>query len=110
MRATDVTLALSKPKDISARTMLKGIISKCEIDGGPIAIVHVKLEGGEELSAHSRARRGINWALMRAKPYGACSNPCPLTNAGSPQAEFNPSSRWVFFGRLRDASLWLSRK
>ena len=31
--------------------MLKGVISKCEIDGSPIAIIHVKLEGGEELSA-----------------------------------------------------------
>ena len=51
VRATDVTLALGKPKDISARTMLKGTIFKCEIDTGPIAIVHVKLEGGEELSA-----------------------------------------------------------
>jgi molybdate transport system ATP-binding protein len=51
VRATDVTLALSRPKDISARTMLKGAIAKCEVDGSPIAIIHVKLEGGEELSA-----------------------------------------------------------
>lgn len=51
VRATDVTLALSRPKDISARTMLKGTIAKCEADGSPIAIIHVKLEGGEELSA-----------------------------------------------------------
>jgi molybdate transport system ATP-binding protein len=51
VKATDVTLALNKPKDISARTMLKGIIARCDVDGGPTAIVHVKLEGGEELSA-----------------------------------------------------------
>jgi molybdate transport system ATP-binding protein len=51
VKATDVTLALNKPKDISARTMLRGVISKCEIDGSPIAIIHVRLEGGEELSA-----------------------------------------------------------
>lgn len=51
VKATDVTLALNKPKDISARTMLKGTIARCDVDGGPIAIVHVKLEGGEELAA-----------------------------------------------------------
>ena len=51
VKATDVTLALNKPKDISARTMLKGIIARCDVDSGPTAIIHVKLEGGEELSA-----------------------------------------------------------
>ena len=51
VKATDVTLALNKPRDISARTMLKGIIARCDVDGGPIAIIHVKLEGGEELAA-----------------------------------------------------------
>lgn len=51
VRANDVTLALGKPKGVSARTMLKGTVAKCDIDMGPIAIVHVKLEGGEELSA-----------------------------------------------------------
>jgi molybdate transport system ATP-binding protein len=75
VRATDVTLALSKPKDISARTMLKGTISKCEIDGSPIAIIHVKLEGGEELSAaltrKAKDQLGLNvgqavWCLLKS--------------------------------------------
>ena len=75
VRATDVTLALGKPKDISARTMLKGTIFKCEIDTGPIAIVHVKLEGGEELSAaltrKARDQLGLDegqavWCLLKS--------------------------------------------
>ena len=75
VRATDVTLALGKPKDISARTMLKGTISKCEIDGSPIAIIHVKLEGGEELSAaltrKARDQLGLDvgqavWCLLKS--------------------------------------------
>ena len=75
VRATDVTLALGKPKDISARTMLKGVISKCEIDGSPIAIIHVKLEGGEELSAaltrKARDQLGLDvgqavWCLLKS--------------------------------------------
>jgi molybdate transport system ATP-binding protein len=51
VRATDVTLALKPPKDISARTLLKGKISKCEAGAGPTAIIHVKLLGGEEITA-----------------------------------------------------------
>ena len=75
VRATDVTLALGKPKDISARTMLKGVISRCEIDGSPIAIIHVKLEGGEELSAaltrKARDQLGLDegqavWCLLKS--------------------------------------------
>ena len=75
VRATDVTLALGKPKDISARTMLKGMISKCEFDGSPIAIIHVKLEGGEELAA-ALTRKAIDqlgldegqavWCLLKS--------------------------------------------
>jgi molybdate transport system ATP-binding protein len=51
VRATDVTLALKPPKDISARTLLTGKISECETDEGPIAIIHVTLTGGEEITA-----------------------------------------------------------
>ncbi len=75
VRATDVTLALGKPKDISARTMLKGMVSKCEYDGSPIAIIHVKLEGGEELAA-ALTRKAIDqlgldegqavWCLLKS--------------------------------------------
>ena len=52
----------------------------------------------------------INWASTLVRPCGACSNPCPSTSAGSPQAEFKPKARCVFFGRLSDARRWLSRK
>ena len=51
VKATDVTLALNNPKDNSARTMMKGINARCDVDGSSTVIVHVKLEGGEELSA-----------------------------------------------------------
>ncbi len=65
VRATDVTLALNKPRDISARTMLQGNIAECEVDGSPIAIIHVKLKGGEELAA-ALTRKAMD--ELRLKP------------------------------------------
>lgn len=59
VRATDVTLALTPPKNISARTILKGIISRCEVDDGPTAFVQVQLTGGEMLAA-SLTRKALH--------------------------------------------------
>jgi molybdate transport system ATP-binding protein len=75
VRATDVTLALSPPKDISARTMLKGTVASCELGAGPIAIIHVKLPGGEELAValtrKARDQLGLDkgdavWCLLKS--------------------------------------------
>ncbi len=75
VRATDVTLALSPPKDISARTMLKGTVASCELGAGPIAIIHVKLLGGEELAValtrKARDQLGLDdgdavWCLLKS--------------------------------------------
>ncbi len=68
VRATDVTLALSPPKDISARTLLRGKISTCEVDEGPIAIVHVRLEGGEEIAAALTRKAMAEMGLKVGKP------------------------------------------
>jgi molybdopterin-binding protein len=51
VRATDVTLSLSKPHEISVRTMLKGTIAAIEQGGGPVVIAEVALPGGDRLAA-----------------------------------------------------------
>jgi molybdate transport system ATP-binding protein len=51
VRATDVTLALGKPSDISIRTMLKGRIASVTSSDGAIIFVEVELQGGDRLSA-----------------------------------------------------------
>lgn len=68
VRATDVTLALTPPRDISARTLLKGIISKCETDKSPTAIIHVKLVGGEDLAAALTRKAMDELKLAQGKP------------------------------------------
>jgi molybdate transport system ATP-binding protein len=68
VRATDVTLALTPPQDISARTMLKGVISKCEADDGPAAIIHIKLAGGEDMAAALTRKAMDELKLTEGKP------------------------------------------
>ena len=51
IRATDVTLALAKPSDISLRTMLKGRVSAVSPGEGAIMYVDVELDGGDRLAA-----------------------------------------------------------
>ena len=51
VRATDVTLSLSKPNEISIRTMLKGTIANIEEAKGPVVIAEVALAGGDRLAA-----------------------------------------------------------
>jgi molybdate transport system ATP-binding protein len=67
VRATDVTLALKPPKDISARTLLKGKISKCEVGAGPTAIIHVKLLGGDEITAALTRKAMVEMGLSENK-------------------------------------------
>jgi molybdate transport system ATP-binding protein len=51
VRAIDVTLAASKPRELSIRTVLDGRISNIEASTGPVAMVEVTLKGGDRLSA-----------------------------------------------------------
>jgi molybdate transport system ATP-binding protein len=68
VRATDVTLALTPPRDISARTLLKGIVSKCETDESPIAIIHISLTGGEDMAAALTRKAMDELKLTEGKP------------------------------------------
>ncbi len=43
IRATDVTLATTKPRNLSVRTVLAGTVASIEIDDGPLAAVNVDL-------------------------------------------------------------------
>lgn len=51
IRATDVTLALSQPRELSIRTTLKGKVRHLSERQGAVAIVEVELTGGETLAA-----------------------------------------------------------
>jgi molybdate transport system ATP-binding protein len=51
IRATDVTLALSKPRELSIRTALPGKVSAISESAGAVVMVEVRLSGGEALAA-----------------------------------------------------------
>lgn len=58
VRATDVSLALTRPEGLSIRTALVGVIERIEEDAGPLALVGVRLTGGDVLRASiTRAAR-----------------------------------------------------
>jgi molybdate transport system ATP-binding protein len=51
IRATDVTLALSKPRELSIRTALPGKVAGISEPSGAVVMVEVSLAGGETLAA-----------------------------------------------------------
>ena len=51
IRATDVTLALSKPRELSIRTALRGKVEAVSEPSGAVVMVEVRLAGGEMLAA-----------------------------------------------------------
>lgn len=53
IRATNVTLALGRPGNVSVRTALKGRVTRVETDNGPFALVWVELIGGDRVYAYA---------------------------------------------------------
>lgn len=51
IRATDVALAVQRPRDVSFRTVLSGTIESIERDSGPIARIDIRLPGEERVVA-----------------------------------------------------------
>jgi molybdate transport system ATP-binding protein len=51
IRATDVALARSRPRDLSIRTILSGAVAAIQSDEGPSAVLEIALDGGGRLSA-----------------------------------------------------------
>lgn len=51
VRATDVALAVQRPRDVSFRTVLVGTIRAIDADDGPTARVDLELRGGDRLVA-----------------------------------------------------------
>lgn len=52
VRATDVALALGRPRQVSVRTQLAGRILSLDRGDGPLALAVVELTGGERLAAY----------------------------------------------------------
>jgi molybdate transport system ATP-binding protein len=51
VRGTDVALAVRRPRGVSIRTVLRGVVNRTTADDGPVARVDVTLPGGETLAA-----------------------------------------------------------
>ena len=51
IRATDVTIALSKPRELSIRTALRGKVSALSEPSGAVVMIEIALTGGELLAA-----------------------------------------------------------
>lgn len=51
VRATDVTLALARPSQVSVRTVLAGTIGRIQVNDGPLATVVVDLDGHGHITA-----------------------------------------------------------
>ena len=52
VRATNVTLSLGRPGNISIRTALSGKVLSVEMDRGPFALVAVELSGGDRVFSY----------------------------------------------------------
>jgi len=53
IRATNITLSVGRPGNISIRTSLAGRITRLETDAGPFALVTLELSGGGVLQAYA---------------------------------------------------------
>ena len=71
VRATDVTLAITRPQDISVRTILAGTVGGIETDNGPLAAVTVNLKGHGHLVAMTTRMAVDELALTRGTPVFA---------------------------------------
>jgi molybdate transport system ATP-binding protein len=59
IKATDITLSTSRPRNLSVRTVLAGTVASVETDGGPLAAVAISLQGHGRLVALA-TRRAID--------------------------------------------------
>jgi len=71
VRATDVTLATTRPQNLSVRTILAGTVGGIEKDDGPLAAVTVDLEGHGHLVAMTTRMAVDELALKPGDPVFA---------------------------------------
>lgn len=53
IRATNVTLAVRRPSNVSVQTALEGTVTKIDTDDGPFALVTLRLVGGDVLKCYT---------------------------------------------------------
>jgi molybdate transport system ATP-binding protein len=71
VRATDVTLATTRPRDLSVRTILAGTVTAIEVESGPLAAVTLDLKGGAHLVALATRMAVDELKLKRGDPVFA---------------------------------------
>ena len=69
IRATDVALALTRPRDLSIRTVLSATVASIGRDKGPLAAVSLASSVEATLPRSPRARR---WTSFASRPGLRC--------------------------------------
>ena len=67
IRGADVSLALERPREVSVRTVLSGIIAGMVVDAGPVARIDLDLTGGDRLAAFVTRKAVDELALAPGK-------------------------------------------
>ena len=67
IRGADVSLALERPREVSVRTVLTGVIAGIVVDAGPVARIDLDLPGGDRLAAFVTRKAVDELALAPGK-------------------------------------------
>ncbi|MFD2184170.1 molybdenum ABC transporter ATP-binding protein [Rhodoplanes azumiensis] len=71
IRATDVTLATTRPAGLSVRTVLHGVVARVDTDTGPLATVTVDLDGHGHVLASATRKALAELGLAPGRPVFA---------------------------------------
>jgi molybdate transport system ATP-binding protein len=82
IRASDVTLATTRPQNLSVRTILAGTVGDIEKDDGPLAAVTVDLKGHGHLVAMTTRMAADELALKPGDPVFALIKTVALDERG----------------------------
>jgi molybdate transport system ATP-binding protein len=90
VRATDVSLATTRPQDISVRTVLAGTVRGFERDDGPLAAVMIDLKGHGHLVAMTTRMAVDELALKPGDPVFALIKTVALDERGVAASGVSP--------------------
>lgn len=92
IRATNVSLATTRPHGISIRTILSGHIKSIE-ESGPFALVTITLTGGDQIAAYVTRLALHDLALTPSAPVIALIKSVAIDERGISAAASNPPAK-----------------